>query len=194
MEAEGRLMLDVTWEWIAIYEPAFDVVNTVGVEKGVEHDLLAPDGEYARWAEAAARSPELTPDEAAAIARAEPRVLELREHIRALFKATAAGEPLPKRAVAALNRASRAAPEWTEIAASGEVSRRARGSAIDRLLADYARSAMAIAAGDKSELRVCGAPSCGMFYRPRRRQQRWCSEPCGNRARFARHYARQALS
>ena len=185
-------MLEVTWEWIALDEAALDVANTVAVEKGVEHDLLAPDGEYARWAEAAARSPELTPDEAAAIVRANPLVRELREHIRAVFKATAAGERLPKAAVAALNRASRAEPEWTEIGSDGEVARRAQGTAIERLLADYARSAMAIAAEGKAQLRVCGAPSCGMFYRPRRGQQRWCSEPCGNRARVARHYARQA--
>lgn len=185
-------MLDVTWEWISTYEPALDVANTIALEKGVEHDLLAPEGEYARWAEAAARSPELPRDDAAAIGRAQPLVLELREHIRAVFRATAAGEALPAAAVVALNEASRAAPEWTEISADGAVERRTQGGAVDRLLADYARSAMAVAADGTAELRVCGAPSCGMFYRPRRRQQRWCSEPCGNRARFARHYARQA--
>jgi predicted RNA-binding Zn ribbon-like protein len=65
------------------------------------------------------------------------------------------------------------------------------GTPVERLLAEYARSTMAIVADGASTLRVCGAPSCGMFYRPRRRQQRWCSTPCGNRARFARHYARQ---
>ena len=185
-------MLDVTWEWIALDKAALDVANTVAVGKGVEHDLLAPDAEYARWAEAAARSRELTSDEAAAIVRAKPLLLELREHIRAVLKATTAGEPLPKAAVAALNKASRAAPAWMEIGADGGLERRTQGNPVDRLLADYARSAMEIAADGKDKLRVCGAPSCGMFYRPRRRQQRWCSEPCGNRARFARHYARQA--
>ena len=185
-------MLDVTWEWIGLDTAALDVANTVAVEKGVEHDLLAQDGEYARWAEAAARSPELKDDEAAAIVRADPLVLDLREHIRAVLKATTAGQPLPKAAVAALNKASRAAPEWTEIDHDGDVTRRSQATAVERLLADYARSAMAIAAEGKEHLRICGAPSCGMFYRPRRRQQRWCSEPCGNRARVARHYARQA--
>jgi predicted RNA-binding Zn ribbon-like protein len=189
---EGELMLDVTWEWISIDKASLDVANTVAVERDVEHDLLAPQGECARWAEAAARSPELAPDEAAAIVRARPRVLELREHIRAVFKATAAGEPLPKGAVRALNEASRAAPGWTEIGTDAALEQRTDGDAVDRLLADYARSAMGIAADGEDKLRVCGAPSCGMFYRPRRRQQRWCSEPCGNRARFARHYARVA--
>jgi len=184
-------VLDVTWEWIALDKAALDVANTVAVENGVEHDLLAPDEEYARWAKAAARSPELMPSEAAAIADSRARVLTLRGQIRAVLKATADGKPLPKPAVATLNKASRSAPEWTEIAVDGRIERRAHGGGVERLLADYARSAMEIAAEGTAGLRVCGAPSCGMFYRPRRRQQRWCSEPCGNRARFARHYARR---
>jgi predicted RNA-binding Zn ribbon-like protein len=182
-------MLDVTWEWIALDSAALDVANTVAVEKGVEHDLLAPIGEYARWSEAAVRSPELERDEAAAIASAQQRVLELRTHIRALLRATAAGERLPKAAVGALNAASREAPQWLEVEPDATIKHRARGAVVDRLLARYARSAMEIAADGSGKLRVCGAPSCGMFYRPRRRQQRWCSEPCGNRARFARHYS-----
>jgi predicted RNA-binding Zn ribbon-like protein len=186
---EGRLMLDVTWEWIAIDKAALDVANTVAVEKGTEHDLLAAEGEYERWAAAAARSPELRPGERAAIAAARPRVLELRNHVRAVFHATVAAEPLPSAAVAALNEASRAAPQWPELADDGRIETRGVGDPVDRLLAGYARSAMEIAGGDGRSLRVCGAPSCGMFYRPRRRDQRWCSEPCGNRARFARHYS-----
>ena len=187
-------MLDLTWEWIAIYEPALDVSNTVAVENGVERDLLASDSEFERWGEAAAGSPALSPEEAAAISAAKPRLLELRAHIRALFKATAGGDPLPKTSIAALNGVTRAAPEWLEIGDEGTVARRAQGGAVERLLAAYARSAMEIAADGTAKLRVCGAPSCGMFYRPRRRQQRWCSEPCGNRARFARHYARRGAA
>ena len=39
-------------------------------------------------------------------------------------------------------------------------------------------------------VRTCQAPSCGFFFfgRP---DQEWCSIPCGNRARAARHYARR---
>ena len=181
-------MLDVTWEWIALDKAALDVANTVAVDKGVELDLLHPAGDYQRWAQAAARSPELRPDEAAAIAAARPRVLALREHIRAVLHATAAGQPLPGAAVAALNTASRGAPQWPELGDDRQIAQHALGDAVQRLLARYARSTMEIAAGGSAELRVCGAPSCGMFYRPRRRQQRWCSEPCGTRARVARHY------
>jgi predicted RNA-binding Zn ribbon-like protein len=186
--AEGGLMLRVTWEWIAIDAPALDVSNTVAVADGIEHDLLEPAGEYERWATAAAGSPRLEPDEAAAIVVSRPRVLALREQIRKVFHAAAAGEPLPRAAVAALNEVSRVAPQWPELRPHGVVEERTSGDPAVRLLAEYARSAMQIAAEGAAKLRVCPAPSCGMFYRPRRRQQRWCSEPCGNRARFARHY------
>lgn len=181
-------MLEVTWAWITLDTAALDLANTVAVDKGVAHDLLAPAGDYQRWAQAAAQSPELTPDEAAAITAARPRLLGLREHIRAVLHAIAADQPLPDAAVAALNAASCAAAQWPELGHDRQIQRHARGDAVQRLLARYARSTMEIAVGGSAKLRVCGAPSCGMFYRPRRRQQRWCSEPCGIRARVARHY------
>src|SRR3954447_9124809 len=37
----------------------------------------------------------------------------------------------------------------------------------------------------------CDAPSCGLFFERTRRNQRWCSPECGNRARVARHAARR---
>jgi predicted RNA-binding Zn ribbon-like protein len=188
VEEDGRLMLEVTWEWIALDKAALDLANTVAVDKGVAHDLLAAANDYQRWAQAAAQSPELTAEEAAAITAARPRLLGLREHIRAVLHATAAGQPLPGPAVAALNAASRAAPQWPELGHDRQLQQHALGDAVQRLLAHYARSTMELAAGGSATLRVCGAPSCGMFYRPRRRQQRWCSEPCGTRARVARHY------
>ena len=181
-------MLEVTWEWIALDKAALDLANTVAVDKGVTHDLLAPAGDYQRWTQAAAQSPELTPEEAAAIAAARPHLLALREHIRAVLHATAADQPLPGAAVAALNTASRTAAQWPELGHDRQIQQHAFGDAVQRLLAHYARSTMELAAGGRAGLRVCGAPSCGMFYRLRRRQQRWCSEPCGNRARVARHY------
>ena len=180
-------MLRVTWEWIG-FDEALDVANTVAVEKGVERDLLAAEGEFERWAAAAAKSPALPADEAAAVGAARPRLLELREPIRKVVAATAAGDPPPRAAVAELNRVSRASPTWVELDADGRVRERARGSPVDRLLARYARSAIRLAAEGRERLRRCPAPSCGMFFRPGRADQRWCSVPCGTRARVARHY------
>jgi predicted RNA-binding Zn ribbon-like protein len=180
-------MLRVTWEWLG-REPALDLANTVAFASGVAHDLLAQDGEYERWAGAAAGSPALDPEQKDALVTARPRLLELRGSIREVLAATAADEPLPQAAVAALNRVSRAAPGWLELDDERHLQDRAAGSAADRLLAAYARSAMQIAAEGAGRLRVCPAPSCGMFYRPRRERQRWCSTQCGTRARVARHY------
>ena len=186
-------MLRVTWEWIGVDEPALDLANTVAVENGAEHDLFGRWERYERWVDAAARSPALTPDEAAAIAGPAERLLALREPIRAVIAATEAGEPPPDHAAGALNRVSRRAAQWLELEADGAVREATRADAVDRLLAKYARSAMRIAAEGGERLRRCPAPSCGMFYRPTRRQQRWCSQQCGTRARFARHYrARRA--
>lgn len=152
-------MLEVTWEWIALDTAALDLANTVAVDKGVAHDLLAAAGDYQRWTQAAARSPELTPDEAAAITAGRPRLLGLREPIRAVLHATAADQPLPGLAVAALNAASRAAAQSPELGHDRQIQQHALGDAVARLLARYARSTMEIAAG--------GSASCGSAGRRR---------------------------
>jgi predicted RNA-binding Zn ribbon-like protein len=180
-------MLQVTWEWLGA-EAALDIANTVAISGGVEHDLLAPVGEYERWAAAAAAaSPGLAPEQGRELRAARPSVLELREPIRRLLASTAAGEPPPRSAVAKLNRLSRNCPVWPELGPDGDLRERVGGSAADRLLATYARSALKIAAEGPARLRVCPAPSCGMYYRPGRSDQRWCSVQCGTRARVARH-------
>jgi predicted RNA-binding Zn ribbon-like protein len=181
-------MLHVTWEWLGS-DPALDVANTVAISNGEPHDLLEPKGEYERWAtEAAARSPLLDAEESSLLVKARPELIELRARIRDVLAAVAAGEDLPAAAVAALNRTSRAAPSWLELDLDGAVRERGRGRAVDRLLAAYAHSAMEVAAEGSARLRVCPAPSCGMYYRPTRQDQRWCSLQCGTRARVARHY------
>jgi predicted RNA-binding Zn ribbon-like protein len=180
-------VIRVTWEWLGA-EAALDVANTVTVSNGVEHDLLGPEGEYERWAATATRSPALAAEEAEVLIDARPRVLRLRESIRRVLSATAAGEPLPQASVEELNRISRRSAGWLELTQSGEVCERSSADAVGRLLAAYARSAIEIAAATQGSLRTCAAPSCGMFYRPKREAQRWCSPQCGTRARVARHY------
>ncbi len=184
-------MLRVTWEWLG-REAALDVANTVAVSDGVEHDLLAADGEYQRWAEVAAKSPTLSTGARPGLGGARPQIVALRASIREVLFATAAGEPLPEGAVRELNRVSRGAPAWLELGRDGDVREHVVGGTAERLLGLYARSAMKIAAEGAERLRVCEAPSCGMLYRPSREDQHWCSLQCGTRARVARHYRRHA--
>ena len=182
-------MLRVTWEWLG-QDPALDLANTVAVADDVEHDLLAPAGEYERWASAEGAAAGLAPGDVAALVAAEPRLLRLRAAIREALIGVVGERPPPAAAVAELNRASAEAPGWPELdTAGGRVREQTRADRADRLLAGYARSAMdLIADHEPGQLRLCPAPSCGMFYRPKRSDQHWCSQQCGTRARVARHY------
>lgn len=182
----GLGMIKVTWEWLG-QGLALDLADTVTVEDGIEHDLIASVPDYARWAE---REAEFLPEGyARALARGRRELLGLRTSIREAVGAVAAGKLPPKPAVDRLNAASRAAPSWSELDPV-DLSLRVRTSAkgMEALLALYARSAIDLFAAERSRLRRCPAPSCGMFYVGRRRQQRWCSTQCGTRARVARHY------
>jgi predicted RNA-binding Zn ribbon-like protein len=178
-------MIRVTWEWLGA-DLALDVANTIAVSGGVEHDLLDAEGEYERWARAAGAA--LAPDEAAVLSSARSRILRLRAAIRDVLFAAARGEPLPTSAVDELNRLSRKGATWLELDERGRSHERTAADPVGCLLAGYARSAIEIAAAGSGRLRTCPAPSCGMFYRPTRDAQRWCSVPCGTRARVARHY------
>jgi predicted RNA-binding Zn ribbon-like protein len=181
-------MLHVTWAWIGIAEPALDLANTVAVSKGVPHDLLALEGEFGRWAAAAAQTLPHETGDPAELAVARSRLLSLREEVRELLASTTADQPLSGDAVAAVNGASRGAPSWLELVDQRTAVLRTTGSTTDRILAHYARSAIEIVAEGAARLSTCPAPSCGMFFRPHRAGQRWCSKTCGTRARVARHY------
>jgi predicted RNA-binding Zn ribbon-like protein len=182
-------MLRVTWEWLG-QDRALDVANTVAVVEGDERDLIASVAEYERWAAAEAAALGFDSNGAAGLLAARSRLLGLRPAVRAVLAAAAAKCELPRPSVADLNRASRSAPAWLELdPAAGRLRRAGRGRAADRIIAAYARAAMALVAGDTArEIRVCPAPSCGMFYRPSRSDQHWCSPQCGSRARVARYY------
>jgi predicted RNA-binding Zn ribbon-like protein len=182
-------MLRVTWEWLG-QDRALDVANTVAVVEGDERDLIAGVAEYERWAAAEAAALGFDSHDAAALLGARSRLLGLRPAVRAVLAAAAAERELPRRSVAELNRASRSAPEWLELDPwTARLQRGSRGRLADRVVAAYARAAMALVAADQArEIRVCPAPSCGMFYRPSRSDQHWCSQQCGSRARVARYY------
>lgn len=180
-------MIKVTWEWLG-QGLALDLADTVTIEEGIEHDLIDSAVEYARWAEREAGF--LPEGYAGRLEEGRHELLGLRSAIREAVAAVAAGASPPRRAVDRLNAVSRSAPAWRELDPTNlSVRRMTSAREIDALLALYARSAIDLVAAEGNRLRRCPAPSCGMFYVSRRRQQRWCSTQCGTRARVARHYA-----
>lgn len=184
----GVAVIKVTWEWLG-QGAALDLADTVTIEDGEEHDLIASAADYERWARAEAGF--LPASLAGSLARSRRELTELRTVVRDAVAALAEGRSPARSAVSHLNRISRAAPEWVEVdPGTLELRTSTSGRAVDRLLAWYARSTLELVASERDRLRRCPAPSCGMFYLSSRPGQRWCSTQCGSRARVARHYAR----
>ncbi len=176
------------FRWLG--EPlAIDLANTVMVvREGEAVDLLREPADLGRWL--AAEGDRVT-GFAVDVEEDLAAVHALRDGVRALLAASAAGERLPAASVELVNDACAASPiaPWLAVdrhgAARVEV---AQGGGITGLRAAIARSAIELLAETPAgELRVCRAPSCGMFYLGTRR---WCCSACGNRARAARHYRR----
>lgn len=179
-------MLRVTWEWLG-QGPALDLANTVAITEGAELDLIESSDDYQRWAKSEA--PFVSESSAQSLERSRKRLIELRAVVREILIELTSGKPAPRGLIQDLNRASRRAPGWLELdTGSLRLNERMSGSATERLVAEYARSAMRLVADEATRLRRCPAPSCGMFYLSTRKGQRWCSVPCGTRARVARHY------
>lgn len=177
------------FRWLG--EPlAIDLANTVMVVREDETvDLIASPEDLRRWL--AAERGRL--GEYAFEAAHLDEIRALRDAIRELLGATAERGALPARALDRLNAASAVAPVAPQL--DGELVAVARAedeTSIDWLLGTLARSTIALLTGpEREQLKVCRAPSCGMFFLGARR---WCCSACGNRARAARHYRRRKLS
>jgi predicted RNA-binding Zn ribbon-like protein len=177
------------FRWLG--EPlAIDLANTVMVVRdGDSVDLIGSREDFADWLR-------LERDRLGECDFALPhlaRVRSAREDVRALLGAAAAGSPLPEPALERLNGASAKAPVAAQLRTGGgdpELTEDAdEVDDLATLLGVVARSAFRLIVDGASEpVRVCAAPSCGMFFRGRRR---WCCTACGNRARAARHYQRR---
>jgi len=177
------------FRWLG--EPlAIDLANTVMVVREDETvDLLAAPENMRRWLEAErGRLGEYAFQPAHL-----DQIRALRRAIRELLGAAAKRNEVPIQALDRVNAASSAAPVALQLNDELIAAERARDEAsIDWLLGALARSTIALLAGSgREQLKVCGAPSCGMFFLGARR---WCCAACGNRARAARHYRRTRAS
>ncbi|MFL6110981.1 MAG: CGNR zinc finger domain-containing protein [Catenulispora sp.] len=121
----------------------------------------------------------------------DPRFGPLRDAIRALIAAAAEEKPYPPEALATVNAACAAAPQWLELTEAGEVVVHAAAGDTERHLAAIARSAIELLADDRhSGVCACQAPGCVQFFVRTHHRQEFCGVACGNRARAARHYQR----
>jgi predicted RNA-binding Zn ribbon-like protein len=169
------------------------LADTIAViREGQSFDLLATDNDLQRWldAEASWLGP-VRPDEAPALSD----VHRLRAATRDLLFALVRGEGMPSAAAAIVNDNAAASPSYRRLDLSAAGAPRAvhesGGARPSQVLALIADATIDLLAGpDAQRLRVCPAPSCGMFFIAGKAVQQWCSTSCGNRARVARHYQR----
>ncbi|MET9221983.1 CGNR zinc finger domain-containing protein [Streptomyces sp. NPDC003300] len=179
---------------------ADDLADPAGLTRWVREHADALSGVLGEVPGSAAR---FTADEAARTA-----VVAVRTAVRALFaravlpgppsRADAGRLPSARQALDRLNTASALVPvaprlDWpdgAEPAAAHTVS--ADAAPADRLAAALARAAIAFLAGpERVLLRACPAPRCVRYFVKEHARQEWCKPSCGNRARVARHHARQ---
>ena len=183
-------------------DDTFDFLNTIELESGSLVDRLETFDDAAAWllargvchsgrGSAALRSPGVTDDEALA------RVRSVRGALRDVAHAVSHGQPASPGALAEVNRAiaARERIELVQTAGGVSVGHSHVGDPLDDALARLAEPLVdEIQAGKADRVRVCANDTCRwiFFDESRAGRRRWCDmASCGNRAKAARHRARQ---
>jgi predicted RNA-binding Zn ribbon-like protein len=125
-------------------------------------------------------------------------LLGLRNLIRVVLHTVIDGQPHHPATMDGLNAFAAKAPTsiQAELAADDPHTPVAstnyhQASPADIILAAFAADAIDVITAElRCDLRACDAPGCVMVYLKADPRQQWCSKPCGNRARQARHYHR----
>jgi predicted RNA-binding Zn ribbon-like protein len=177
-----------------------ELANTRFAHRGHEHEGLREPTDLTVWLRRVRERlpvPPLDGDLDAIGPEELAAARELRDALRTLFTAVAAGAALDADAAEVVNRAVRAAPCWRELAPEPEPASVVRTAAppVPAALATIADEAVRLLTGpDAAELRACAAPGCMLFYRKDHPRRAWCSPRCSNRVRAARHYARRTAA
>jgi predicted RNA-binding Zn ribbon-like protein len=202
---------EVTTSAILLGEPLpVELMNTISMKRSRVHDALSDDAAVAAWLRAI--SDRIQPEvggvldpaglNEATVRPVAGRLRELRDSLRRLAaEATAdprppATSPIPARqdAIDTLNALARAWPElvWP----TGEKPARAfrtGGTPVELAVSLIAHQAVELfSSSRRDQLRPCLAPDCPLYFLKEHPRREWCSAPCGNRARVARHYQRHS--
>lgn len=170
---------------------AIELANTTYAVRGVVQDGLRTRDDLAAWLTRLA--PRLPGDYAALREEHLTDARALRDAIRAIARALEDDEAPDPADLDTLNRASRAAPHWTELRPGAPVrtERHRATHGVDAALAEVAENAIALFTGDGGgHVRLCGRPGCVLLFVKDHPRREWCSNKCGNKVRAARHYQR----
>ena len=174
-----------------------ELANTHFAWHGQVHDGLGRPGDLAAWLQAVAGRLPFDPAVADLehVTAADLREARgLRDALRVLLAAAAAGQPLDGDAARVLGETAARSPHWTELKLRPEPIAVLRSDArpVRMALAAIAEEAAALVGGAGAEdVRACPAPDCMLFFRKDHPRRSWCSPRCADRARSARYYARR---
>lgn len=118
---------------------------------------------------------------------------ELRDAVRDLLAARAAGRPLGRRAVATLNRhaAAGCASAALRVAAGGVLSSEMRFQGPAAVRARLATSCIEVLTGPHP-IHRCEGEGCGLFFVQQHGRRRFCHDGCSHRARQQRYRRTQS--
>lgn len=187
-------------------QPALDFLNTLPMQDGRPHELLAAPVDLLEWLRDAGL---LAPRTVAALrdrwkgGRSLARTLEAARTLRAAVRDAAfhlqQGQPVPDSVLATLNRHLRADRPWTEIVRVGgklRLEQRFEPRRAEDLLVPVAwAAARLLCDADPLLIKQCHGLNCVLFFydETKNHARRWCSmRTCGNRAKAAAHYQRHA--
>lgn len=185
--------------------PALDFINSIAAPARETIELIGDGPGYLRWLHLAGLITASERQELQArfgraeLDRAAAAAVALREWLRPLIPAWAAGDPaVPgEHALARLNAALAADGRHAEISRRDgtlTVTDRRAWASPRALLAPPAQAAAELLAnGDRSLVRNCEGPTCTLWFydRTKAHQRRWCTMAvCGNRAKAKAHRAR----
>ncbi|MGW7052312.1 CGNR zinc finger domain-containing protein [Streptomyces sp. NPDC054887] len=138
----------------------------------------------------------LAPVDAGMLEMCATLVRSLREQIRSLLAARAAGLPALPAAVTAINDAMTRVPtapllQWDDKNGPYRATQHPTSEIVNHALAVLAADAAdLLTSPDAERLTACGSTPCNR-YLLRHGRRHWCSTRCGDRARAARAYARR---
>jgi predicted RNA-binding Zn ribbon-like protein len=171
---------------------AIELHNTLYASQGEVVDGLADATSAAAWLDALG---DRIPADGPGPGPSQDELVALRDAVREVLHAAIDRRAPTPASIEALNRASARAPRspaarWRRDDAPEPVVRFHGAGRSDIVLSVIAADAIELVTGPaRARLRVCGAPGCVLAFLADRRRE-WCSGPCGNRARQARHYRR----
>jgi predicted RNA-binding Zn ribbon-like protein len=181
--------------WVLPDEPVpVRLMSTIWADTEGIHDELRTPRDVDRWLDAIGEDRagvHATTTELSTARGLRDAVRRLAAHVTADTREAGGPRTGLDDAIGQVNSAAAKSPASALILRDGHLERSAqsRVSPVTAGLARVAEHAIEMLGGDDAAgLRACHAPGCVLYFVKTHPRREWCSVPCGNRARAARHY------